>query len=119
MGFSKEDSERGRKPGSVMASADLTWWIIRNNSSSLLKRSRLNMSLEADNLKSKGMRRPGKNITRLELKRDPRRTIATIRSSLRANNYRKALINPAVRKTCALLKSQKPVVMKRARGGKK
>merc|ERR1711937_159904 len=137
---------------STMATADLSWLIIRNNSASLLKRSRLNMSLEPNNLKSKnssryngfihrktvgiepakdgkgvvmitrkskGSRRPVKNITKVELKRDPRRTIATIRSSLRSNNYRPDLINSAVRKTCAILKSQKPVVIKRARGGKK
>ncbi|XP_012938412.1 60S ribosomal protein L28 [Aplysia californica] len=135
-----------------MATADLSWLIIRNNSSFLLKRSRLNMSLEPNNLKSKnsfryngfihrktvgvepakdgkgvvvvtrkskGLRRPAKNVTRVELKRDPRRTVATIRKSLKANNYRKDLINPAVRRACAILKSQKPVVIKRARGAKK
>merc|ERR1712032_1012081 len=108
------------------------------------KRSRLNMSLEPNNLKcknsfryngfihrktvgiesakdgkgvvlvtrkSKGARRPGKNITRFELKKDPRRTIATIRNNLRANNYRTDLVSSAVRKTCAILKSQKPVVL--------
>ncbi|GFN78562.1 60S ribosomal protein l28 [Plakobranchus ocellatus] len=36
-----------------MATADLTWLIIRNNSSFLLKRSKQNMSLEANNIKSK------------------------------------------------------------------
>merc|ERR1712002_933076 len=105
----------------AMATADLSWLIIRNNSAFLLKRSKQNMSLEANNLKnknsfryngfihrktvgvepakdgkgvvvvtrkSKGMRRPSKNVTRVELKRDPRRTVATIRSALRANNYR-------------------------------
>merc|ERR1711874_732735 len=136
----------------AMATADLSWLIIRNNSSFLLKRSRLNMSLETNNLKSKnsfryngfihrktvgvesakdgkgvvvvtrkskGLRRPNKNLTRVELKRDPRRTVAPIRKSLRANNYRQDLINSAVRRTCAILKSQKPVVIKRARGAKK
>merc|ERR1712029_730548 len=130
----------------AMASADLSWLIIRNNSSTLMKRSRLNMSLEPNNLKSKnsfryngfihrktvgvesakdgkgvvlvtrrskGARRPGKNVTRVELKKDPRRTMATIRKILRSNNYRNDLVNPAVRKTCAILKSQKPVVLKR------
>ncbi|GFR85488.1 60S ribosomal protein L28 [Elysia marginata] len=143
-----------------MATADLTWLIIRNNSSSLLKRNKLSLSLEANNIKgknsfryngfihrktvgiepanagiepakegkgvvlitrkSKGLRRPAKNLTRQELKRDSRRTIATIRATLRANNYRKDLVNPAVRRACAILKSQKPVVIKKkARGTKK
>ncbi|BFZ05596.1 hypothetical protein BsWGS_08635 [Bradybaena similaris] len=128
-----------------MASADLTWLIIRNNSSTLLKRSRQYMSLEPNNLKgrnsfrynglihrktvgiepvkdgkgvvlvtrkSKGLRKPSKTLTRVELKKDPRRTIATIRRTLRYNNYRKDLINAAVRRTCAILQSQKPVVIK-------
>merc|ERR1719242_2517554 len=119
-----------------MTTADLSWLIIRNNSSFLLKRSRLNMSLEPNNLKSKnsfrynglihrktvgvepakdgkgvvlvtrkskGSRRPGKNITKVELKKDPRRTVATIRSALRANNYRQDLVSSAVRKICAIL----------------
>ncbi|KAH9490385.1 60S ribosomal protein L28 [Bulinus truncatus] len=95
----------------TMASADVTWLIIRNNSSTLLKRSRQNMSLEPNNLKSKnsfrynglihrktvgiepakdgkgvvlvtkkstGLRKPSKHLTKVELKKDPRLTIATI-----------------------------------------
>merc|ERR1711974_471837 len=119
----------------------------------LFKRSRLNMSMEPNNLKnknsfryngfihkktvgvepakdgkgvvlvtrkSKGVsRRPAKNQTRIELKRDPRRAVATIRKTLRGNNYRCDLVNSAVRKTCAILRSQRPVVIKRARGAKK
>ncbi|GFN78560.1 60S ribosomal protein l28 [Plakobranchus ocellatus] len=66
------------------------------------------------------LRRPAKNLTRQELKKDSRRTIATIRATLRSNNYRKDLVNPAVRRACAILKSQKPVVIKsKARGAKK
>ncbi|XP_059178615.1 large ribosomal subunit protein eL28-like [Physella acuta] len=136
-----------------MASADVAWLILRNNSSTLLKRSRQNMSLESNNLKSrnsfrynglihrktvgveptkdgkgvvlvtrrnKDQNKPSKSLTRVELKKGPRRTIASIRAILRANNYRKDLINPAVRRTCAILKSQKPVVIKsRARTAKK
>uniref|UniRef100_A0A0B6Y3R9 Large ribosomal subunit protein eL28 n=1 Tax=Arion vulgaris TaxID=1028688 RepID=A0A0B6Y3R9_9EUPU len=136
-----------------MASADLTWLIIRNNSSTLLKRSRQYMSLEPNNLKSRnsfryngfihrktvgiepvkdgkgvvlvtrktrGLRKPSKTLTRVELKKDPRRTIATIRKTLQSNNYRKDLVNSAVRRTCAILKSQKPVVIKsKARTAKK
>lgn len=67
-----------------------------------------------------GLRKPAKTLTRVELKKDPRRTIATIRRTLQSNNYRKDLINSAVRRTCAILKSQKPVVIKsKARAAKK
>ncbi|CAL1541150.1 unnamed protein product [Lymnaea stagnalis] len=136
-----------------MATADVAWLIIRNNSSTLLKRSKQNMSLEPNNLKSrnsfrynglihsktvgveptkdgkgvvlvtrkgKGLRKPNKSLTKVELKRGPRKTIAVIRNSLKANNYRRDLVNSAVRRTCAILKSQKPVVIKsRTRSAKK
>merc|ERR1711963_103502 len=149
--FSVAKPVRGTRKNLKMASADLSWLITRNNSAFLLKRSRLNMSLEPNNLKaknslrysgvvrkqtvgvepakdgkgvvlvtrkSKGSRMPAKNVSRLELKRGPRATMATIRASLKANNYRQDLINAACRRSCAVLKSQKPVVMKRARGKK-
>ncbi|XP_059153345.1 large ribosomal subunit protein eL28-like [Physella acuta] len=128
-----------------MATADVAWLIFRNNSSTMLKRSRQNTSLEL-NLKSrnssrynglihretvgveptkdgkgvvlvtrrtKDQNKSSKSLTRVELNKGPRRTIASIRAILRANNYRKDLINLTVRRTCAILKSQKPVVIKR------
>ncbi|CAG5131442.1 unnamed protein product, partial [Candidula unifasciata] len=45
-----------------MSSADLTWLIIRNNSSTLLKRSRQYMSLEPNNLKGRNSFRTDKLI---------------------------------------------------------
>ncbi|XP_059178017.1 large ribosomal subunit protein eL28-like [Physella acuta] len=136
-----------------MVSADVAWLILRNNSSTLLKRSRHNMSLEPNNLKSrnsfrynglihrktvgvepttdgkgvvlatrrtKDQNKPSKSLTRVELNKGPIRTLASIRAIKRANNYRNDLINPAVRRTCAILKSQKPVVIKsRARTARK
>ncbi|XP_059153343.1 large ribosomal subunit protein eL28-like [Physella acuta] len=125
-----------------MATADVGWLISRNNSSTLLNRSRQNTSLEPNNCNSfrynglihretvgveptkddkgvvlvtrrtKDQNKPSKSLTRVELKKGPRRTLASIRAILRANNYRNDLINPAVRRTCAILKSQKPVVIK-------
>ncbi|CAL1541898.1 unnamed protein product, partial [Lymnaea stagnalis] len=69
--------------------------------------------------KGKGLQKPNKSLTKVELKRGPRKTIAVIRNSLKANNYRRDLVNSAVR-TCAILKSQKPVVIKsRTRSAKK
>merc|ERR1712112_548349 len=105
-------------------------------SSFLLKRSRLNLSREPNNVKAKhsfrysgivnrktvgvepakdgkgvvlitkkssGHNKPAKLMTRVELKRDAR----------------KDLVNPAVRRACALIRSQRPVVIKRTRGAKK
>ncbi|XP_059174669.1 large ribosomal subunit protein eL28-like, partial [Physella acuta] len=134
------------------ASTDVAWLILRNNSSTLLKRSRQNMSLEPNNLisrnsfpynglihrktvgvepttdgkgvvlvtrRNKDQNKPSKSLTRVELNKGRRHTIASIRAILRANNYRKDLINPAVRRTCAILKSQKLVVIEsRARTAK-
>merc|ERR1711963_1319002 len=91
----------------TMASADLTWLVVLNSSSFLLKRNRQNLTLEPNNLKGKnsfrfsgvaqgqtlgvepckdgkgvtlvtrkgkGLRKPRNNYTRIELKRDSRRT---------------------------------------------
>ncbi|XP_046558828.1 60S ribosomal protein L28-like isoform X2 [Haliotis rubra] len=131
----------------VTMSADLQWMIIRNNSSFLLKRPRLTISTEKNNLKginsfrynglirkktlgvepakdgkgvvlvtrnSTGGRKPNKSFTRVELKRDPRRTFATIRKTIRRNKYRKDLKMAAVRRAGAILRSQKPIVVKKA-----
>merc|ERR1711963_340042 len=96
----------------IMASADLSWLVVRNSSSFLLKRNRQNLTREPNNLKGKnsfrfsgivqgqtvgvepckdgkgvtlvtrkgkGLRKPRTNLTRVELKRDSRRTFRAIR----------------------------------------
>ena len=89
--------------------------------------------------------KPSQSFTRVELKKDSRKTLTSIRQVLRHNRYRKDLkmvscLNlslPAIRRDCshvahsnlifqaavrrasAILKSQKPVVAKRTRGSKK
>merc|ERR1711879_289358 len=137
---------------SAMPTADLNWLITRGTSSFLLKRSRISMSREPNNLKSKhsfrysgivnkktvgvepckdgkgvvlitkkksNQRKPGKNTVRVEMKRDSRRKIASIRKVLGSQNYRKDLVTPAIRRACAIIRSQRPVVIKRQRGAKK
>ncbi|KAK7094516.1 large ribosomal subunit protein eL28-like [Littorina saxatilis] len=129
-----------------MASADLTWLIVRNNSAFLLKRNRQNLTLEANNVKGKnsfrysglaqrqtvgvepckdgkgivlvtrkgkGLRHPKNNYTRVELKRDPRRTFRAIRKLTSKGGYRKDLSMAAVRRASAIIKSQRPVVPKK------
>lgn len=130
-----------------MASPDLQWLIIRNNSSFLLKGNGQTYSREQNNLKSKNSfrynglvnrqtvgvvpakdgkgvvlvtkkskagKRPGSSYNKVELKRGSRQTFSTIRKTLRNNSYRKDLKMAAVRRASALLKSQKPVVVKKS-----
>merc|ERR1711963_33082 len=140
MGLFHPDTRR------TMASADLTWLVVRNSSSFLLKRNRRNLTREPNNLKGKnsfrfsgvvqgqtlgiepckdgkgvtlvsrkgkGLRRPRNNYTRVELKRDPRRTFRAIRKITQNGGYRKDLTNAAVRRAAAIIRSQRPVVPKK------
>ncbi|XP_041369308.1 60S ribosomal protein L28-like [Gigantopelta aegis] len=63
--------------------------------------------------KSKIYNKPSKTYNKVEMKRDPRRTFATIRNTLRSKRYRKDLKMAAVRRASALLRSQKPVVVRK------
>ncbi|XP_033727513.1 60S ribosomal protein L28-like [Pecten maximus] len=65
--------------------------------------------------KNQGWRKPNKNYSKMELKRDPRRVLGTIRKTVGNNRYRKDLKMAAIRRASALLKSQKPVVVKSTR----
>jgi len=68
----------------------------------------------------KTMRKPAKNFTRVELKGNARATLKTIARTLFDGKYRPDLKMCAVRRASAILRSQKPVVVKKARtGGKK
>merc|ERR1712168_1005285 len=62
--------------------------------------------------RSKNRARPARHTVRVELKGDARRTIRAIRNTVQVSGYRRDLGNAAVRKACAILKSQKPVVIK-------
>jgi len=66
------------------------------------------------------LRKPAKNYNRVELKRNSRKTLKTIGTTLFNGRYRRDLKTLAVRRASALLRSQKPVVVKKSRtGGKK
>ncbi|XP_060593588.1 large ribosomal subunit protein eL28-like [Ruditapes philippinarum] len=59
------------------------------------------------------MGRPGKAFNRIELKKGGRKTLTTIRNSVRKGRYRKDLKMAAVRRASAILKSQKPVAVRK------
>ncbi|XP_072017943.1 large ribosomal subunit protein eL28-like [Amphiura filiformis] len=64
----------------------------------------------------KGVRRkPNKWYVRRELKKDARRTMRTINNVLGKGAYRKDLKTAAMRRACAILRSQKPVMVKKPR----
>ncbi|KAK3590779.1 hypothetical protein CHS0354_038716 [Potamilus streckersoni] len=63
--------------------------------------------------KSTGWRKPARSLTKIELKRDPRRVLSTIRKVIRKNRYRKDLKMAAVRRASAILRSQKTVPVKK------
>jgi large subunit ribosomal protein L28e len=65
------------------------------------------------------VRRPAKKYRRIELKRDARKTFKTIRKLVGSSSGRKDLKMAAVRRASAILKSQKPVLVKKTRGKKK
>ncbi|ELU18731.1 hypothetical protein CAPTEDRAFT_166068 [Capitella teleta] len=66
----------------------------------------------------KANNRPAKGVSRTELKRGQRATLRAISNSLKA--YRPDLKKAAMRRASALLKSQKPVIVKKSsKGGKK
>ncbi|KAK3087219.1 hypothetical protein FSP39_003264 [Pinctada imbricata] len=67
---------------------------------------------------SQGYRKPAQSFTRTELKRDSRRTMASIRKVIRSSRYRKDLKMAAIRRASALLRSQKPVVVKKTQSRK-
>jgi len=69
---------------------------------------------------NRSVRKPAKNYTRVELKGNARATLKTIRRTMLNGKYRPDLKMCAVRRASAILRSQKPVVVKKARSaGKK
>ncbi|KAL4219674.1 60S ribosomal protein L28 [Mactra antiquata] len=56
---------------------------------------------------------PAVTYNRTELKKGSRRTLTSIRNTVRKNKYRKDLKMAAVRRASAILKSQKPVAVRK------
>ena len=65
------------------------------------------------------VRKPATNYTRIEMKHNARKTLKKIGKILNNGGYRADLKMCAVRRASALLRSQKPVAVKKTRGGKK
>merc|ERR1712038_621218 len=102
----------------IMAFADLSWLVIRY--SGIVQGQTVGVEPCKDGKgvtlvtrKGKGLRRPRTNYTRVELKRDPRRTFRAIRKITQKGGYRKDLSTAAVRRAAAIIKSQRPVVPKK------
>ncbi|XP_038063865.1 60S ribosomal protein L28-like isoform X2 [Patiria miniata] len=61
--------------------------------------------------------KPAKQYSRIELKKDARRTLTSIRHVLKKNKYRRDIKNAALRRASAILRSQKPVMPLRKKRG--
>ncbi|KAL4623139.1 60S ribosomal protein L28 isoform X1 [Arapaima gigas] len=65
--------------------------------------------------KRAGQRKPVSSYERITINKNSRATLSSLRHIIRKNNYRKDLRMAALRRASAILKSQKPVVVKKKR----
>uniref|UniRef100_A0A8D0L7M0 Large ribosomal subunit protein eL28 n=1 Tax=Sphenodon punctatus TaxID=8508 RepID=A0A8D0L7M0_SPHPU len=125
-------------------SAHLQWMVVRNNSSFLIKRNKQTYSTEPNNLKARNsfrynglihrktvgvepaadgkgilvvlkQRKPATLYERVTINKNARATLNSLRHIIRKNKYRKDLRMAALRRASAILRSQKPVVVKKKR----
>ncbi|XP_069738804.1 LOW QUALITY PROTEIN: large ribosomal subunit protein eL28 [Phaenicophaeus curvirostris] len=68
--------------------------------------------------KRAGQRKPATSYTRVLIRRDARATLSSVRHLISKNRYRRDLRMAALRRASAILRSQKPVVVKKKRGGR-
>merc|ERR1711931_178118 len=68
--------------------------------------------------KTKGVRRPAKSLNKTTIQ-GSRHAIKTIQNTLGANGYRKDLTKAAVKKACALIRSQNTTVVKKNKSRRK
>merc|ERR1711868_206514 len=68
--------------------------------------------------KTKGANRPAKSLSKTTLQ-GSRHAIKTIENTLSANGYRKDLTEAAVRRACAIIRSQNTTVVKKNRSRRK
>ncbi|KAH0504869.1 60S ribosomal protein L28 [Microtus ochrogaster] len=59
-----------------------------------------------------GQRKPATSYVRTTINKNARATLSSIRHMIRKNKYRPNLLMAAIRRTSAILRSQKPVVMR-------
>jgi len=57
--------------------------------------------------------KPAKSLVKVTLRQGPRRTLHKLKNFIMKNKYRRDLLLPALRRASALLRSQKPVVLKK------
>uniref|UniRef100_A0A8C9TTJ5 Large ribosomal subunit protein eL28 n=2 Tax=Scleropages formosus TaxID=113540 RepID=A0A8C9TTJ5_SCLFO len=65
--------------------------------------------------KRAGQRKPVSSYERITINKNSRATLSSLRHIIRKNRYRKDLRMAALRRASAILKSQKPVVVKKKR----
>ncbi|XP_062867295.1 60S ribosomal protein L28 [Trichomycterus rosablanca] len=65
--------------------------------------------------KRAGQRKPVKSFEKITINKNSRTTLNRLRNIIRKNNYRKDLRMAALRRASAILKSQKPMVVKKKR----
>ncbi|XP_030624160.1 large ribosomal subunit protein eL28 [Chanos chanos] len=65
--------------------------------------------------KRAGQRKPAASYEKITINKNSRATLSSLRNVIRKNNYRKDLRMAALRRASAILKSQKPVVVKKKR----
>lgn len=69
--------------------------------------------------KSKGGNKPAKALAKTTITSGSRAAVKTIKNILNSASYRQDLVDPAVRRTCAILKAQKAGVAKKRRSRRK
>ncbi|XP_063312786.1 large ribosomal subunit protein eL28-like [Pelobates fuscus] len=65
--------------------------------------------------KCAGQHKPVTSYEKITINKNPRATLSSVRHIIRKNNYRKDLRMAALRRARAILKTQKPVVVKKKR----
>nr|AFM86135.1 60S ribosomal protein L28-like protein [Callorhinchus milii] len=65
--------------------------------------------------KRAGQRKPATSYEKITVNKNARATLNSLRHIIRKNNYRRDLRMAAIRRASAILKSQKPVVVKKKR----
>ncbi|KAM9510606.1 large ribosomal subunit protein eL28 [Guaruba guarouba] len=65
--------------------------------------------------KRTGQRKPASSYNRVTIRRDARATLSSVRNIIRKNKYRRDLRMAALRRASAILRSQKPEVLKKKR----
>uniref|UniRef100_A0A8C2Y617 Large ribosomal subunit protein eL28 n=1 Tax=Coturnix japonica TaxID=93934 RepID=A0A8C2Y617_COTJA len=112
-------------------SAHLQWMVLRNCSSFIIKRNQqtyhmnsalhhLPLQLLPLPLWGGGVRKPASSYDRVSIRKNARATLSSIRHMVSKNRYRRDLRMAALRRASAILRSQRPLMVrkKRARAAK-